>query len=308
MTQELEDIYQNYRQTIEAPSQERRKQWLDYLSQKDVAGIPVSYFGVETPTSTSYGANVQFSQIMRDVKTSYDSGIKNDQFLDQVSSRLQDYTIGLHEDKKILTDIQASELLTLFQDKESVKFFLDNYELPLNVEPKGKGISGESGPKKIEPTYGRGTLIIEGGAPQYEGGFGPLGRQKLKETFDQTISLAISRSIELLGNAVDYDRSRKGGANLLKRLQGDKEIKEALSYDTYSIVWDSFEAFYKKETNDGQTPMKPDQIKEVNRALEELLINTQSFCAQKVMESRKEIKDQSKERPKFEDGPQMGGM
>jgi hypothetical protein len=63
---------------------------------------------------------------MKDAKAGYNANPQN--VLNQLSSTLQDYVIGLQEDKKVINRNTASQLVAMFQDLNNVKYFIDNYQ------------------------------------------------------------------------------------------------------------------------------------------------------------------------------------
>lgn len=119
----LESLYSNLIQ-----ENSNLDEWLNWFKSKDIANLPVSWSGVETNKgSMSYGGNVTINKIMRDAKAKYDANPQN--VLNQLSSTLQDYIIGLQEDKKVIDQNTASQLIATFQDLNNVKYFFDNYQL-----------------------------------------------------------------------------------------------------------------------------------------------------------------------------------
>jgi len=102
-------------------------QWLNWFKNKQIASLPVSWSGIETNKGgISYGGNVTFDKIMKDAKAGYNANPQN--VLNQLSSTLQDYVIGLQEDKKVINRNTASQLVAMFQDLNNVKYFIDNYQ------------------------------------------------------------------------------------------------------------------------------------------------------------------------------------
>lgn len=118
-----------YRLACEANNAENTNldQWLNWFKGKNIVNLPVSWSGVETNQGgMSYGANVTFDKIMRDAKAAYNANPQN--VLNQLSSSLQDYVIGLQEDKRVIDQNTASQLVAMFQDPNNVKYFFDNYQ------------------------------------------------------------------------------------------------------------------------------------------------------------------------------------
>lgn len=129
-----------YRLACEANNNENShiNQWLNWFKNKQIASLPVSWSGIETSGGVkSYGGNVTFDKIMQDAKASYNANPKN--VLNRLSSTLQDYIIGLQEDRKVIDQNTASKLVALFQDLNNVKYFFDNYQpsqIPVAITPK----------------------------------------------------------------------------------------------------------------------------------------------------------------------------
>jgi hypothetical protein len=101
--------------------------WVEWFSKKEISNLPVSWSNVETDGGgMSYGGNVTFDHIMKNAKTNYSN--YPDETLKKLSSELQDYVIGLQEDKKVIDQNTASGLISMFQDINNVKYFLDRYQ------------------------------------------------------------------------------------------------------------------------------------------------------------------------------------
>lgn len=111
--------------------------WMSYFKNPAVADTRVSWFGVDTGSSISYGSTT-FSSIMRRGASSYDhaSG-KGDRetALSRVSGELQDYSVGLHESAGLVDSSQAARLISMFQDRGVVRHFLENYQAPPEKAP-----------------------------------------------------------------------------------------------------------------------------------------------------------------------------
>jgi hypothetical protein len=127
--------------------------WVEWFSKKEISNIPVSWSNVETDEgSMSYGGNVTYDNIMKNAKTNYSN--YPDETLKKLSSELQDYVIGLQEDKKVIDQNTASGLISMFQDINNVKYFFNRYqgndkstpdkESTSTNEPIGKAIIGKS--------------------------------------------------------------------------------------------------------------------------------------------------------------------
>jgi hypothetical protein len=110
-------------------------QWVTWFNGKEIANLPVSWSGVETETgSKSYGGNVTFDSLMQTAKTNYPTNPT--EILKRLSSQLQDYIIGLQEDKGVIDQNTASGLITMFQNPNNVKYFLDRYKSNQITSPK----------------------------------------------------------------------------------------------------------------------------------------------------------------------------
>lgn len=287
MTKELQDIHQNYKDSYISPDESRKKEWLDYLSQGSVSSLPVFWSQVETPTSVSYGGNVKFSELMTDAKRGYDLGLKNDVYVDGISSKLQDYTIGLCEDKKLINEQQASELVSMFQDKDSVKYFLENFEFPEKVNTL---VAQEKEILKIEPFHkAEDFFIIEGGgAPEYDGQAGVGGLEALRKLFDETISIGLARSQAILQNSVSSDRGEDSKVSL-GLLRKDQGVLKALDPKTYEGHWSGLVDLYNKETQFGSKDMGADKVGLVNRVFNDTITYVQGNCADRVIELRRQV-------------------
>jgi hypothetical protein len=101
--------------------------WVEWFSKKEISNLPVSWSNVETDEgSMSYGGNVTYDNIMKNAKTNYSN--YPDETLKKLSSELQDYVIGLQEDKKVIDQNTASGLISMFQDINNVKYFFNRYQ------------------------------------------------------------------------------------------------------------------------------------------------------------------------------------
>jgi hypothetical protein len=292
MEKELEQIFKGYQRVLEAGPPEvlegQSKQWLKYLSEKSVSDLPVSWDSVETPRGVSYGGNVKFSDLMIAAKNVYDSGGKGELFVEHVSSQLQDYAIGLHESQKLINQDQAAELVSLFQDKNSVRYFLDNYDFP----DKSKSLDGvEENIPKIKPTYGPEVMVIRGGdGPQFDGKGGSSGLGNLRSVFTENLILGFSRSRELLQNATQIHRSPSPtGKSLAGAFQEDPELRNIINPGGYEKTWEVFVNFYNKETSNGTRDMPPDKLEALNKSFDDLLLSVQSRCAERITNLTQEI-------------------
>lgn len=276
---ELGAIYGAYKEASSRAvfSQDRCKKWLDFLSQPDIAHLPVSWSGVESPEgSLSWGANVTFASLMNQSKKVYLAMGESDAISEITSSRLQDYAIGLHEDKKIIDEAQTSELISLFQDKNSLKFFLENYQ------EMGEKSLAPTKPKemlKLKPLVSPEVFLIEaGGATKYDGVLTPDGVQKLRGHFEQACGLGLERATSIVKNASENLGKSLEGKRVLAKLEKDSEFLSIFDKKKYEGIWANFEFFYNQETQFGTKGMSVESKNLVNRMLNNLVEDIQIDC------------------------------
>lgn len=304
MDKELYSIYEGFTSSLSPspPTNSQKQAWLDFLSQKEIATVPVSFQAIETPNGKSYGANVTFAGIMNEAKKIHE-GLKGEGSLKEtVSSRLQDYAIGLHEDKKIINQSQTSELVAMFQDEGSIEYFLDNYKTidsPKENQEKPK-------PLKIKPSIGPEVFVIQGGgAPTYDGKGGQNGLKNLRELFDKTLDISIARSTEIVKNASEvFGRSEKG-RNTLKALEKDEKFLSMFDRNNYEGIWNKLTETYNINTQFSQKNMSENQTKGINEVFSNLVLDLQIRCSDHIM--NKMEKTTGEKKPKVFDysGPEM---
>lgn len=109
--------------------------WMSFFEDPAIAHLSVSWWAVDSGASTSFGSGQTFSKIIRTASSTYSSlsGPPREKFVEQLSGKLQDYSIGLHESAKAVDAAQASRLVLMFGSKEVVHHFLENYGPPERV-------------------------------------------------------------------------------------------------------------------------------------------------------------------------------
>jgi hypothetical protein len=329
MTKELTDIYNNYREARDVGDagddgngvkvgDDIRVGWLDYLSHPSVADTPVFYSGIQTPSGFSYGSNVTFSGIMRESKKIYDNGVKNEIFVGDVSSRLQDYAIGLHEDRGLLTQSQTSELIMFLQDKNNVRYFLDHYDIPMEVKTPSLDLTAsQSHPKKVEPTYSaEDYVILDATVPKYDGlvlGVGVDAKARFNELFKDVVEVGVLQSSLTLRTRIQNEREKSRKESMLDSLvENDDEIRKLLSPETYQRLWGSFSRAYDEATEFGTKNMPQEALEKVNSALSEVSVAIQRGVSDRFWTLKEEHRVQMKVKPtsllKKLESPQKAGV
>lgn len=288
MDKELDAIYNGFKTSLSPPppAKDQKKAWLDFLSQKEIATTPVSFQAVETPNGKSWGANVTFAGIMNEAKGVHRGSGGMEAMKEVVSSRLQDYAIGLHEDKKIIDQNQTSELISMFQDKNSINYFLENYK---TIDDPSLNTKNEK-PLKIKPTVGQDMFHIQGGGnPEYDGSAGQNGLANLRSIFDETVDISIARSSEIDRNArVTLGRTENGGG-ALNALRKDEKFLSIFDKNSYEGTWDKLAQTYNENTQFSQRNMSSEQTEAINKTLSTLILEAQINCTSHIKEKMEKM-------------------
>jgi len=302
---QLEQIYEGYKSSysLPVPSQDRQRQWLNFLSQEKIATLPVSWQDVETSTgSKSWGANVTFAGIMNDAKVISQDSRDLDYLHTVTSSRLQDYVIGLHEDQKVIDSAQACELLTMFGDRGCLEYFLEQYH---KIEQTKEVPEQKKKVLKPQPLVGPEVFLIEGGgAPKYDGSAGPEGYRELRDSFDKSLSMGLDRASSIVERSADHLRRTEGGKKVLQSLEKNQELSRVFDKSSYHTVWTSLEQTYNQETNNGTQAMSQSAQNFVRRTLNNLIEDVQINCVGLITRAMKSVSLATPTKQSY--GPEMG--
>jgi len=272
---ELQHIYKNYKDVTSPQilARNKNKEWLDFLSQKEIANLPVEWNDVETPTGKSWGNNVSFANIMNAAKGIKEGSNSFEMVTPTLSERLQDYAIGLHEDKKVINEKEASELITMFQNKETLIYFLENYQ---KIEEITSNQTTSKKATKIEPTFGPGDFFIEtGGIEEMNASSAKEGIRKLGELFTNAKREANIRSEKIVSKKLDDLNVSQDEMELIRlTLRNSKELSSVVN-NTYHKEWELLESTYMKSTLHGQKEMTKEGLEDINKILNEIVEGSQ---------------------------------
>jgi hypothetical protein len=277
---ELQNIYHNYKSVTSSPSpnKSKDKDWLNFLSHKDIATLPVQWSAVETPSGTSWGSNVTFANIMNRAKGIHKGSNNFEMVAPRMSSELQDFVIGLHEDKKVIDQNQASELITMFQNMDSLKYFLENYEKIKEITETPEK-TDEDKKSNDPPTY----LILKGNFDYNEEDV-KGGLKRLRSLYDEAVIKTVASTSVMLSNQRDLHREPETNSKLADAME-NPTIKSILNFesDRYKQELQRLNNIYNSETQNGTKPMSEEGRKNINDIFNLYILDLSQKTAAKII-------------------------